>query len=354
MPSLRFALAVAALTATAALASASSHVVAFSSSSHFSCAGGAAASPLGLCDRAAAAPPVAPRAAADLLRFLSGSATAAADALPVVSARFAFAADAPAVVLAVAEAEGPAAPALLARIAAAVGAPAGAASSFSAVLDGAPDPPAASGGRAVRVDALARMAGDGGGDDGGELFARGEASVLSVEVASAAEREVLLEAIRALATRAGGRLAVVWTAARAVDEGEETEKARESAEKGGAAGAAAAEAVEEAAAADAASAAGAAKPPGPVEAGAAGVAANATAAEAAVPAAAKGPFAADGSLVKTTARDPPPISTPVATGLVVSFILLLILLPGIVCLCNIQAPAILEVTDKDDAKKKMQ
>ncbi len=65
-------------------------------------------------------------------------------------------------------------------------------------------------------------------------------------------------------------------------------------------------------------------------------------------------FNADGSLKKTTTMDPPQVSVGGIAGLLVGFVLLLILVPGLICLYKIESPQTFDTMDKDDAKKKMQ
>jgi hypothetical protein len=303
-------------------AAASSHVVAFSSTTHFSCGDADSSSIRGVCAEYSLAP-LAPRAASDLLRFLSGSDSADAESsLPAVAARLSLGETTPELVLAVTETAGLPVRQLLASISdAMLSSPAvRSPSSFASVLDGVPSRTPS--GRKVGVSELERMAADGGAS-----FVNGKTDTLSVEIGNENERAALLASVRMLVDRSEGRFAVVWTASR-VDK--ETEEARESALKGGAAGEAAAEAVEETE----------------------GVGSQKSEDK---PTAGLSHFNADGTLVKNTSMDPPLITTGALVGLIVAAVLLMILLPGLMCLYNIQAPQSFDYTmDRDEAKKKLQ
>lgn len=316
-------------------AAASPHVVAFSTSTHFSCANAASPSATGLCVGSETAA-MGSSAAADILGFLS-TGSASVSALPSLSARFATPTTSPELVLAVTERAGLASDVLLGRLATSVGSTDGKASSFAAELDVAA--PGFEG--TVRSTAeIVRMA-----ESGHALFSDGKIDVLNVEVNSVKKRDDILNSMRQLAQRTSGKFALVWTTAR-VDE--QTAGALESAVQGGDAGNAAAPAADalprgEELGAEPLLTDGAGTAEGAEVV--AGMKANTTA---------NAEFNADGSLKKKTHMDPPPITPGIAVGLIVAFILLLILMPGMMCLYNIQAPQSFEITDKDDAKKKMQ
>lgn len=317
---------------TAAVATASSHVVAFSSTTHFACADAGASLHRGICTGAAAAV-LPPHASSDLLRFLTGADFSASESsLPAVASRLAFPDQTPELVLAVSDSAGIPARRVLEDLSNAVlsSASVKTPSSLASSLDGDAIPVAA--GRKMAVGELARMA-----SEGDSALANGKVDTFSVDVTNAGERAAVLSAMRSLVDRADGRFAVVWTSSR-VDT-EEIEEARDSALKGGAAGVAAAAAAENQ---------GPAAAVGPPGVDVPGAKANSSM----IPA---GVFNSDGTLVKNTSMDPPLITVGALVGLVVSATLLMILGPGLMCLYNIQSPQRFDyVENRDEAKKKMQ
>lgn len=326
----RVAGAAVLIAGTAAVASASSHVVAFSSSTHFACDDVGATLHRGICAGAAEAV-LPPRAASDLLHFLSSSEFSSTEtSLPAVASRLAVPDQTPEMVLAVSDSNGVSAGTVLEDLSNAVGASSSVKtpSSFSSTLVGEPIPVVAD--HKVTVDDLARMASEGNG-----ALANGKVDTFSIDVTSAGERASVLSAVRSLVDGANGRFAVVWTSSRVDDEShEEIKEAHDSAVKGGAAGEAAAAAAEAAV--------------GPKEVDETDSKANATTF------AATG-FNADGTLVKNTSMDPPLITVGALVGLLVSATLLLILGPGLMCLYNIEAQERFDYSkDRDEAKKKMQ
>lgn len=328
MPSLtsRVAGAAVLVAGTAAVASASSHVVAFSSSTHFACDDAGATLHRGICAGAAEAL-LPPRAASDLLHFLSSAEFSAGEtSLPAVASRLAAADQAPEVVLAVSDSAGISARRVLEDLSSAVAGSSSvkAPSSFSSRLDGEPRPTVAA--RKVTVGDVARMA-----SEGDSVLTNGKVDTFSVDVTSAGERASVLSAVRSLVDRADGRFAVVWTSSRVDDE--EIKEAHDSAMKGGAEGEAAAAAAEAAIS--------------PKEVGTTGAKANGSAISATG-------FNEDGTLVKNTSMDPPLITVGALVGLIVSATLLLILGPGLMCLYNIQSPERFDYSKGDEAKKKMQ